>query len=343
MQRQSLGYDFFLETTNYKHTTVHNMSQTSAYLAFLRSKGHPVPAYITKKPKKSTAPPKPAKPAAKPQTSSVAPVVTSDTAALLIGVEYVRYAQNGRLDRLPGCHKDMAVIQTLLTNLYGLASSDMRVLMDDGSHTIPTGAAIRAGLLWLKSQKKQKLWIFYSGHGSSITDTNGDEIDGQDEVLVPEDFLENGFIADDEMASFLQTVPAETQSVTCVFDCCHSGSLVDMPYFFTTKDNMAVAHTAKSGDAISEPVSSAKVVCISACADNQTSVSAYNLDRKRQWQGALTFGLDQAVREMGGGKSAPINAKTLVSRISAIMTERDFEQTTTLAVPTSTGSFSFPA
>lgn len=65
--------------------------------------------------------------------------------------------------------------------------------------------------------------ICYSGHGSWIPDTNGDEADGRDEVLVPYDFAKN-LVVDDELRQIL--VSRETGSrVLFVSDSCHSGTV----------------------------------------------------------------------------------------------------------------------
>ena len=41
-----------------------------------------------------------------------------------------------------------------------------------------------------------------SGHGSQVKDTNGDEIDGYDEVIFPVDYKRNGHITDDVRCVF---------------------------------------------------------------------------------------------------------------------------------------------
>jgi metacaspase-1 len=52
---------------------------------------------------------------------------------------------------------------------------------------------------------------------------DGEEEDGMDETLVPLDFKKNGQITDDDLNNMLvHTIPAGV-TLTCVFDCCHSG------------------------------------------------------------------------------------------------------------------------
>jgi hypothetical protein len=67
----------------------------------------------------------------------------------------------------------------------------------------------------------------YAGHGTFFKDTTGsqrDEDDGNDEALVPVDFPRGTFILDDELFEIFSHL-AEGASLTCFFDCCHSGSM----------------------------------------------------------------------------------------------------------------------
>jgi hypothetical protein len=60
-------------------------------------------------------------------------------------------------------------------------------------------------------------FITFSGHGTQIT---GNEIDGKDEAICCDDFLNGGILPDNEIARLL----AGSQG-TFVTDCCHSGTL----------------------------------------------------------------------------------------------------------------------
>jgi hypothetical protein len=67
----------------------------------------------------------------------------------------------------------------------------------------------------------------YAGHGTFFKDTTGarrDEDDGNDEALVPVDFPRGTFILDDELFEIFGNL-REGASLTCFFDCCHSGSM----------------------------------------------------------------------------------------------------------------------
>jgi hypothetical protein len=67
----------------------------------------------------------------------------------------------------------------------------------------------------------------YAGHGTFFKDITGpqrDEDDGNDEALVPVDFPRGTFILDDELFEIFSHLK-DGASLTCFFDCCHSGSM----------------------------------------------------------------------------------------------------------------------
>ena len=89
--------------------------------------------------------------------------------------------------------------------------------------------------------------IQYSGHGTQVKDTNGDEADGLDECLCPYDVDTAGVITDDELKSIVSKLHPNSR-VIFLIDACHSGSILDL----------------KNTDKI-------PVICISSCTDEQTS------------------------------------------------------------------------
>ena len=64
--------------------------------------------------------------------------------------------------------------------------------------------------------------IHYSGHGTRVPDASKQEVDGQDEALVPIDFGTKGFIVDDLIGPLLDRAKPGV-AVHVFFDCCHSG------------------------------------------------------------------------------------------------------------------------
>uniref|UniRef100_A0A0G4IAS8 Peptidase C14 caspase domain-containing protein n=1 Tax=Chromera velia CCMP2878 TaxID=1169474 RepID=A0A0G4IAS8_9ALVE len=152
--------------------------------------------------------------------------------ALLVGINYI--GQNP--GELRGCINDVASIKGWLLQ-QGFSEEEMKVLTDDhaeGSPERPTGDNLRAGMRWLVENAKEGdvLFMHYSGHGGQMPDDSGDEEDGMDETLIPVDFQQKGMIRDDEVYDILvKSLPQGTRLV-CLFDCCHSGTALDLPFVF---------------------------------------------------------------------------------------------------------------
>eukprot|EP00755_Sulcionema_specki_P025021 Sspe_Gene.82372::Locus_53988_Transcript_1_1_Confidence_1.000_Length_1485::g.82372::m.82372 len=158
--------------------------------------------------------------------------------ALLIGINYVNHTQG----RLSGCINDVVSMKDYITKTEGFREdpSSMKVLIDDRHSSIrvptemPTKQNIFRAIDWLVSgaQSGDCLFFHYSGHGGQQKDTSGDEADGMDETLIPEDFRTNGVITDDQLFEHLCASLPPGVRLVCIMDCCHSGTILDLPYTF---------------------------------------------------------------------------------------------------------------
>lgn len=70
------------------------------------------------------------------------------------------------------------------------------------------------------------------GHGGKLKDDSGDEADGYDETLIPLDYGQSGQIRDDDLLRYLVLKFQSGVFVTSLMDCCHSGTVLDLPYNF---------------------------------------------------------------------------------------------------------------
>ena len=82
------------------------------------------------------------------------------------------------------------------------------------------------------AQPGDAVFCHYSGHGGKLRDDDGDEADGYDETLVPVDYDTAGQIRDDDLFSKLIAPLPAGVVMTCLFDCCHSGTVLDLPFVF---------------------------------------------------------------------------------------------------------------
>lgn len=115
----------------------------------------------------------------------------------------------------------------------------MIILTDDQRDPImvPTKANIIRAMEWLVSSARPNdaLFLHYSGHGGQTKDLDGDEEDGSDEVIYPVDYKTAGHIVDDQLHQILVNPLQAGTRLTAIFDSCHSGSVLDLPYLYSTK------------------------------------------------------------------------------------------------------------
>merc|ERR1719232_119223 len=178
-----------------------------------------------------------------PQLTSSRPLDIEDTPfhlvggkgenrAVLVGLNYP--GQNGQLG---GCHNDVYNMKKYIQNELGFPERNITLLVDDGSNTYPTRVAMVQALKTLvaKSVSGDSIFFHYSGHGGlleaegNVFKNNNNEYD---QPLIPLDHENVGQIRDFTLFNnFIQPM-AEGVTVTCVMDCCHSGSVLDLPYSF---------------------------------------------------------------------------------------------------------------
>ncbi|GAX15828.1 hypothetical protein FisN_3Lh275 [Fistulifera solaris] len=156
---------------------------------------------------------------------------TGTKRAVLVGINYIGHSQGV----LSGCHNDVKNMVDYIKDVHGFEEQNITVIMDDGEHPEPTKANIVAAYKKLveESQPGDCLFCHYSGHGAKIKDDEqGEEKDGYDEVLVPVDYEQAGMIRDDDLFDILIRPMQEGVSLFCLMDCCHSGTVMDLPYIF---------------------------------------------------------------------------------------------------------------
>ena len=191
--------------------------------------------------------------------------------ALLIGANY------SGANQLYGCINDIIQMKGLLIDVYGFKPSEIVTLRDDDSSNMPTKTRI---LKELGNLSADFVFIQYSGHGTSIADTTKDEKDGKDECIVPSDCSTSGIISDDELKKALVGLKG---TGIAVFDCCHSGTILDLPF-----ETINTANTATT---------SGGIYCFSGCLDSQLASETF-ADVPGLPQGAMTDAFISALRTL---------------------------------------------
>nr|CAG8523578.1 7907_t:CDS:2 [Entrophospora candida]CAG8529180.1 12347_t:CDS:2 [Entrophospora candida] len=238
--------------------------------------------------------------------------------SLLIGINYYNTSYT-----LKGCINDVQNIKKFIINTYGFSESNMLILTDDqlDPSKIPTRENLLNAMKWLVSGAQKD----DSGHGGQLADSTGDEEDGFDETIMPVDFQTKGQIIDDEMHHILvESLPLGVR-LTVVFDCCHSGTVLDLPYVYSTRGVIKRPNSFKKNvfsvgikylhgeveglkSTLSNAFSSSKirrkniatkaspadVIMFSGCKDEQTSADAHEAG---QATGAMSHALVKSLTQ----------------------------------------------
>ena len=143
--------------------------------------------------------------------------------ALCVGINDYPYGSGNDLN---GCVNDAKDWAGLLTNKFGFASSDVKVLLDAEA----TKANIMAALTGLVTGAKSgDLLVFTnSSHGTYLADTSGDE-EKYDEAMCPYDCDDGNLIVDDELRELFGKL-ADGVRLTVISDSCFSGTVTRVAY-----------------------------------------------------------------------------------------------------------------
>jgi len=134
----------------------------------------------------------------------------------------------------------------------GFDSGDMVVLTDDQnvdprSPSYPSGSNIMRAFQWLvHNSENHSLFLHYSGHGGQTRDEqNG----GIDDTICPVDFAEHGQINSDILHQALVSRMPPNAQLHAVFDCCHSGTVMELPFTYRTDEdgNVGMVDNIKQG------------------------------------------------------------------------------------------------
>lgn len=245
---------------------------------------------------------------------SVAPRPPRRT-ALLVGINY----NNNPVATLNGCYNDVVNVSQYLRSVLAYPASAVVILTDGNrgaagagtaSAVPPTRQNIIAGMTALVSGMVagDEAIFHYSGHGSLVRDTNGDEVTGLDSCLCPLDYnapasAGGGIITDDEIRTLLVNKVPRGARLYVILDCCHNGTGCDVRYKYEdfsvllrppTGRNPAIWRTQQKAFTNGKYTDTAgEVFMISGSRDEQTSADAYI---NNAFAGALTYAVFSILR-----------------------------------------------
>eukprot|EP00397_Hematodinium_sp_SG-2012_P049771 GEMP01057548.1.p1 GENE.GEMP01057548.1~~GEMP01057548.1.p1 ORF type:complete len:274 (+),score=57.87 GEMP01057548.1:56-877(+) len=143
--------------------------------------------------------------------------------AICIGCNYP-----GKRGELNGCVNDALWHEQFATSL----GYQVTLLTDVGRGIYASKANIVQCLQQMVQHARpgDNFYLSYSGHGTQVPDRSGQEADGLDEALCPADFHDTKIVLlDDELEMICSGLP-QGCLLTCFFDCCHSGTIMDLDY-----------------------------------------------------------------------------------------------------------------
>lgn len=206
-------------------------------------------------------------------------IINKNKKALLIGINYT-----GTQNELYGCINDVNCVKERLTQSE---FNDICVMTDLTSVKATKNNILKEFKnLLINSQAGDLLFLLYSGHGSYTLDINNDETTGYDQLIVPCDF---NMIIDDDLKSIIQTHLKPEVTLFAMFDCCFSGSILDLRYQYMDSINYDTFTENKK-----ETETYGNVFMISGCHDYQTSSDSV-IDNKAT--GAMTWSLLESLKQ----------------------------------------------
>ena len=224
--------------------------------------------------------------------------------ALLVGINYL-HTEN----ELNGCYNDVVNVSQYLSSSLGY-SQDAITILTDGNRGLNLPASViqpsrqnilnNISLLVNGLLPGDEAVFHFSGHGTLIRDTNGDEATGFDSCLCPIDYSTAGLISDDDLRiSLINRIPRGVK-LYVILDCCHNGSGCDIRYKYEDFSRLIAIRptlrwiTQQKAFLQSKYAESlGDIYMISGSRDEQTSADAYI---NNQFAGALTYALMSTLR-----------------------------------------------
>ena len=150
--------------------------------------------------------------------------------ALLIGID--AYVAPNRA--LTGCVNDVELMRDVLVKRFHFPEGNVELLTNERATRLGILQALEK--LHQATQPNDNVVIHYAGHGSQMTDREGDETNGLDSTWHTVDSCgfdatlnkyvgENRDITDDEIGIWIQRFTARTPFLTVIVDACHSGGI----------------------------------------------------------------------------------------------------------------------
>lgn len=244
--------------------------------------------------------------------------------ALLVGIS--NYKRKGADDEWWNLNTelDLELLTKVLVEKFKFAPGDIVTLRDAQA----TKHAILGEWRKLVAQtaKGDVVFVHFSGHGDSIPDDNGDEIDGKDESLVPFDYASKknpaNNIRDDEIGKLLGDLKQrEPGNVTVSIDSCYSGTATRGDYVTRGGGGGDAKPEGESPSGLREKSASYSKDYVFLAASNPRQL-AKEIDYDKRRMGVYTFALVKALSEA----TPRTTYRDLFERVNDIITTKRGDQ-----------------
>lgn len=238
---------------------------------------------------------------------------TNTLHALLIGID--NYANSP----LSGCVNDIQKVGALLTKRLGVKAETICKIVatrddvqrpGDADPRSPTHANLVAALQEMaKKPKGERVFIYYSGHGSN---QKMPDAESYFEGIVPLDYEDTGLLFDVEMNGLLQAISDNSEDLTLILDCCHSagatrevGNLLDAvtARFIEVRDvapaRPLAGQEAPTPQAAAEGKASVPYTVLAACHADEKAAECRIPPKVGEIHGLLTSALLDTLGDIG--------------------------------------------
>jgi len=271
----------------------------------------------------------------------ITPALAEDR-ALLVGVGEYRNPNHN----LPGIDLDVELMRETALRL-GFEDRAIRVLRNQQATHDGVLAALESHLG--QAGEGDRVLFYFTGHGTGVRDTSGDENDDQDEALVLHDYAAGGkgLLVDDEIARILKRTNAA--QVLMFVDACHSGTIYksfgpddgfplgpgvrahhkgipgpdggSVDGFASSRGyTVAAREPSSEGDRAGAGGSDAipRLVAYTAAKDHQSAIAT-------EEGSVFTLGIHAAIRDATGAGAPAIRYEDLQSQVANWVSQRSFD------------------
>ena len=183
------------------------------------------------------------------------PVYIPKKYACLVGVNYENTSSE-----LNGCVNDVNNFKNVLTSKFNYTNDNITLLLNENA--TKTNILSNFRTLMENANAGDNLCFSFSGHGYYRYDVEREEKDSKDELIVSNDMQS---VTDDEFRELIDTYLKDGVNLFCLFDNCHSGTILDLKYNFNDSNELIVNNSNYND-------TKGNVILLSGCKDAQVSI-----------------------------------------------------------------------